>query len=181
MEDLTKIINLDNKTLSQDDQDALALIYQQLKKIAQSQKFKVSQHELNTTALVNEAWLKLFKNKKLFNDRNHFYATSALAMRHILLNQAKKYVNQVQHQTLDDEAELAQQSEALWLLELERHLQSLAAYSQRLEQIFVCRYFGGMTIDEIAGSMALSKRTVDRDWKKSKMMLSLAMGQAPHD
>lgn len=181
MEDLTQIINLDNEALSQDDQDALALVYQQLKKIAQSQKFKVSQHELNTTALVNEAWLKLFKNKKLFNDRNHFYATSALAMRHILLNQAKKYVNQVQHQTWGDEVQLEQQSEALWLLDLERHLQNLAAYSPRLEQIFVCRYFGGMKIDEIASSMALSKRTVDRDWKKAKMMLSLAMGQAKND
>ena len=176
IKDLTQLLNTENHHLTSDHQKALEMVYQQLKKIAKTQKFKVSQQELNTTALVNEAWIKLNKNNKVFSNRNHFYATSALAMRHILLNQAKKQASQGISQPLEEDSMIADQTEALWLLDLEKHLQDLAEYSKRLEEIFVYRYFGGMKIEEIADLLSLSKRTVNRDWKKAKLMLSVALG-----
>lgn len=172
--ELTQIINLSNREMSESDHQALSMIYDQLKSIARTQKYKVSHKALNTTALVNEAWLKIYKNNRFFNDRNHFYATSAMAMRQILLNQAKKHINCLQSQSYDED-EIRDHHEALWLLDLEKNLNKLANYSKRLEEIFIYRYFGGMKIDEIAGHLSLSKRTVNRDWKKAKLMLSIAL------
>ncbi len=173
--ELTQFLNLTNKDMTSNDHEALNLIYDQLKRIAKAQKYKVSQGELNTTALVNEAWLKLYKRHKIFNDRNHFYATSALAMRHILLNQAQKQIKH-NHSSLSEDDVMADQSEAIWLIDLEKHLEKLGHYSKRLEEVFIYRYFGGMQIEEIAALLSLSKRTVNRDWKKAKLMLSVAMG-----
>lgn len=177
MDNLTQIINSEQRSLSSDEQKAVALIYSHLKKIAHAQKFKFSKNELNTTELVNEAWLKLYKNERLFNDRNHFYATSALAMRQILLNQAKKMTQSGQKVELTDQALITQQEEALWLLQMEKNLRKLADYAPRLEEVFVYRYFGGMSVGEIAQILETSERTINRDWKKAKLMLSVAMGK----
>ena len=176
MQELTQLLNRQGSDMTAEHQKMLEMVYQQLKKIAKSQKFKVSQQELNTTALVNEAWIKLNKNNKNFTNRNHFFATSALAMRHILLNQAKKQASRGISQPLEDDSLVDSATEALWLLDLEKQLQQLAEYSKRLEEVFVYRYFGGMKIEEIAELMSLSKRTVNRDWKKAKLMLSVALG-----
>ncbi len=174
---LTELINSNNKDMSDRDHQALAMVYDHLKKIAKSQKYKVSQGEFNTTALVNEAWLKLYKNHRIFNDRNHFYATSAMAMRQILLNEAQKQLKRQASRSLKEDSPAVEHTEALWLLDLETQLIKLGEYSKRLEEVFICRYFGGMGIEEIAGMLSLSKRTVNRDWKKAKLMLSVAMGQ----
>ncbi|WP_395377023.1 ECF-type sigma factor [Marinicella sp. W31] len=176
MQELTQLLNRHGSEMTVEHQKMLEMVYQQLKKIAKSQKFKVSQQELNTTALVNEAWIKLNKNDKIFSNRNHFFATSAIAMRHILLNQAKKQTSRGISQPLEEDSLVDNASEALWFLDLEKHLQQLGEYSKRLEEVFVYRYFGGMKLEEIAELMSLSKRTVNRDWKKAKLMLSVALG-----
>ncbi len=172
---LTQLLNADSKNLTPDQQRALESVYWQLKKIAQSQKYKVYKHELNTTALVNEAWIKLHHKSRYFNDRNHFYATSAMAMRQILLNQAQKVAQKSSATDVDVELLIDDKEEALWLLDLEKQLVRLKQYSERLEAIFVYRYFGGMTVDEIAQVLAVGARTVDRDWKKAKLMMSVAL------
>src|SRR5690554_1392976 len=91
--DLTQLLNKDQSDLSAQQQVDIEAVYDHLKKIARNQRFKIKGTGINTTALVNEAWLKNQKTAKTFNDRNHFFAYSALAMRHILLNEARR--NQV--------------------------------------------------------------------------------------
>ncbi len=86
----TQLLNSDQQELSPSQQKDMENIYQQLKHIAKSQKFKIKVNDLNTTALVNETWLKTKDTNKFFNDRNHFFAYCAIAMRHILINQARK-------------------------------------------------------------------------------------------
>lgn len=172
---LTQLLNTDNRQLSAAQQKQLESVYFQLKKIAHSQKFKVQKHELNTTALVNEAWIKLNHNDRVFNDRNHFFATSALAMRQILLNQAQKVANRKEDDTQEVDDLVVDKSEAIWLIDLEHQLIKMGQYSKRLETIFVYKYFGGMSIDEMAKTLDISPRTVDRDWKKAKLMMSLAL------
>jgi RNA polymerase sigma factor (TIGR02999 family) len=172
---LTLLLNTKNSQLTQEQQHALEAVYYQLKKIAQLQKYKVQKHELNTTALVNEAWIKLNNKERSFNDRNHFFATSAMAMRQILLNQAQKVANRSEDNQVDVEDMVSNQTEAIWLLELERQLSKMGQYNPRLEEVFVYRYFGGMGIEEIATIMDTSPRTIDRDWKKAKLMMSVAL------
>ena len=174
---LTELINTHGDELSHEQQRALETVYDQLKKIAKSQRYKVHHAELNTTALVNEAWIKMKKKEPVFNDRNHFYATSAIAMRHILLNQATKLSSQPSHVTLHNADLIDDLSEAHWLIEMEKQLKRMGRYSKRLENIFVCRYFGGMKISEIAELFDTSPRTIDREWKKAKLMMSASMSE----
>jgi RNA polymerase sigma factor (TIGR02999 family) len=171
----TELLNSDQQALSPGQQHDMENIYHQLKRIAKSQKFKIKFNGLNTTALVNETWLKTKDTNKLFNDRNHFFAYCAIAMRHILINQARKnklitYV--------DNDEQLQQQTvyfQSDYLLDLDRQLEKLKQFSPRLEQIFTYRFFAEMEFNAIAEHLNISERTVIRDWKKARIMLSVAL------
>lgn len=173
----TQLLNSDQQELSMSQQKDMDNIYQQLKLIAKSQKFKVKINGLNTTALVNEAWLKTKDTNKSFNDRNHFFAYCAIAMRHILINQARK--NKL-ITYIDNSDQLMQQAvyhQSDYLLDLERQLEKLKKFSPRLEQIFTYRFFAEMDFSAIAEHLNISERTIIRDWKKARIMLSVAIGQ----
>ncbi len=171
----TQLLNSNQKNLSPEQESDMNDIYQKLKSIAKSQKFKIKTNGLNTTALVNEAWLKTKGNNKLFNDRNHFFAYCSIAMRHILINQSRKnklitYIEDNQDILQQD---IYQQSD--YLLDLERQLKKLKLFSPRLEQIFTYRFYGEMEFNDIAELFQISERTIIRDWKKARTMLSIAM------
>lgn len=171
---LTQLLNDDPSALSPEQQQDIQAVYQRLKEIARTQRFKVSGTGFNTTALVNEAWLKSQNTNKTFNDRNHFFAYAALAMRHILLDEAKK--NRLM--THLDDAQLEDQpafKESSYLLDLEKQLIRLKAFDERLEQVFIYKFFGDMEFTDIADVMKVSERTAHRCWKKARTMLSVAM------
>ena len=173
-DDVTKLINREGIEATHDQYQDMDLIYQHLKKIAHGQRLKVQDAGLNTTALVNEAWLKSQKNKNTFNDRNHFFFYFSLAMRHILLNEAKKnramtYLDD----TIVPELEVINESD--YLIELDRCLTKLKSYNERLEKVFTYKFFGDMDFIDIADVMNLSERTVFRDWQKARTMLAAAM------
>lgn len=172
---LTQLLNTNLKGLSTSQQNDMDKIYLKLKQIAKSQRFKIKNNSLNTTELVNEAWLVTKGGSKTFNDRNHFFAYCSIAMRHILIQQARK--NKLLTY-IDDDQQLDQHivyKQSDHLLDLERQLIKLKAFSPRLEQIFTYKFYGDMDFDSIAKLMNLSERTVFRDWKKARAMLSVAM------
>ena len=171
---LTQLLNNDQSALNDQQQQDIAEVYQRLKEIAKIQRVKVKGSSLNTTALVNEAWLKSQHQNKTFNDRNHFFAYSALAMRHILLNEAKK--NRLLT-FVDQPDELSQQviKESDYLIDLEHALVRLKAFNADLEQVFTYKFFGDMEFTDIAEVMQVSERTVFRNWKKARAMLAVAM------
>jgi RNA polymerase sigma factor (TIGR02999 family) len=171
---LTQLLNSNQATLTIEQQHDIEDVYQRLKEIAKGQRFKVKGTGINTTALVNEAWLKSKNKSKSFENRNHFFAYSALAMRHILLNEAKKnqiitYVenpNNMEHPVI---------KESTYLLDLDKHLVRLKAFDEKLEQVFTYKFFGEMEFSDIADVMQVSERTVFRNWKKARAMLAVAM------
>jgi len=171
---LTQLLNNDQSALNDQQQQDIAAVYQRLKEIAKIQRIKIKGSSLNTTALVNEAWLKSQQNNKTFNDRNHFFAYSALAMRHILLNEAKK--NRLLT-FVDQPDELSQKviKESDYLIDLENALTRLKAFNPSLEQVFTFKFFGDMEFSDIAEVMNVSERTVFRNWKKARAMLAVAM------
>lgn len=177
IKDITTIINRNSQELNQSQQLIMNEVFHHLKSIAKNHKYKFSKNDLNTTAIVNEAWIKLNKSNSVFNDRNHYYAVCSIAMKQILLNEAKKIYHNQTHVPIDDELLCDNDTtiQAHWFLELERQIQQLKNYSKRLEKIFVYRYFGGMKVKEISELMQLSPRTVDREWKRAKLMVSVAM------
>ncbi len=169
---ITEIVNTDPATLSPEQQRTMEDVYRQLKSVARGQRFRVHGRKIDTTALVHEAWLKYRDKPAAFNDRNHFFAYCALAMRHILYNQARRnrLVTFVDEADAPEQPSVRDQSE--FLIDLERQLQALRDYSPRLEKVFTYRFFGDMTLDEVADVLEVSKRTAIRDWKKAQAMLA---------
>ncbi len=180
---LTELLNIGQAELSPDQQHDIEEVYQQLKNIARVQRFKLhgpgkvsgQSSGLNTTALVNESWLKTHSKHKTFSNRDHFFAYCALAMRHILLDQARrnKLVTYVDDEQALDGHPVYKQSD--FLLDLESQLERLGEFSPRLEKVFTYRFFGDMSFDSIAAVMQLSDRTVLREWKKARAMLAVAL------
>jgi RNA polymerase sigma factor, sigma-70 family/RNA polymerase sigma factor, TIGR02999 family len=131
---------------------------------------------LNTTALVNEAYLKLVDQSRAeWNDRVHFLALAAVAMRHILIDRAKarmslKRGGDRQLVTLDENTiSVADAPDAL--LQITDALDRVALIDARLARIVEYRFFGGLSNEEIAAAVGITERTVERDWIKARMLL----------
>src|SRR6059058_1125049 len=133
-------------------------------------------HTLQTTAVLNEAYLRLVDNiKPVWQGRTHFIAAAAQMMRHIMVDHARK------HQSLKrgggalkvtlDEAALVTETRSQELLDLDDALERLAPQDARKGQIVELRYFGGLTVEETAEFLKLSLRTVEREWTAAKAWL----------
>jgi RNA polymerase sigma factor (TIGR02999 family) len=135
-----------------------------------------------TTSLVNEVYLKLVDQTQAeWRDRAHFLAVAAVAMRHILINRAKARVAKRRGGaeavvTLDEEAIAADRTPEA-LLDLNEALDRLADLDPRLARVVECRFFGGLSEDEIAEALGITVRTVQRDWAKARMLLRRALAE----
>jgi RNA polymerase sigma factor (TIGR02999 family) len=159
---------------SQGDRDALEkltpLVYEELRRLAHHyMEGQRPDHTLQTTALVNEAYLRLAgQERPSFTNRSHFFAVAAKAMRQILVNYAKA----AQRQKRGGGAAKLELDEAAWIapeepkaiLDLNEALERLAALDSRKAQVVELRYFGGLKQDEIAEVLKISIVTVRRDW-----------------
>jgi RNA polymerase sigma factor (TIGR02999 family) len=153
------------------------LVYDELREIAHRHRTARKDNEtLATTALVHEAYLKLVdQSRARWNDRSHFLALAAIAMRQILadrarFNHAAKRGGHHSPITLD-EASVASENEPDALLQVDEALTKLEQIDQRLARVVEYRFFGGMTHEEIAESLGVTVRTVERDWAKARMLL----------
>ena len=133
-------------------------------------------HTLQTTAILNEAYLRLVDNTKpAWQGRTHFIAAAAQLMRRIMVDHARerqslKRGGGALKVTLD-EAALVTQTRARELLDLDEALERLAVQDVRKSQIVELRYFGGLTVEETAEFLKLSQRTVEREWTMAKAWL----------
>jgi len=172
------------------DEDALNLlfprVYDELRQIAHRHlTSERAGHTLSTTALVNEAYLKLVdQTRAQWTDRAHFFAVAARVMRRILVDYARRHQTQkrggrVAPVTLDDEAAAnatAIASErADMLIALDEALTRLAEVDPRMGEVVECRFFGGLTEEETATALSITARTVRRDWIKAKGWLHQAL------
>ena len=162
------------------------VLYQELRSIAHRHLAKHrkggERGTLATTALVNEVYIKLVDQTQAgWKDRAHFLALAAVAMRHILIDQAKARLAQKRGGprvavTLDDEAIAAEDSPEA-LLGINDALERLAAIDPRLARVVECRFFGGLSDEETAEALGVTKRTVQRDWVKARMLLRRALAE----
>jgi RNA polymerase sigma factor (TIGR02999 family) len=153
------------------------LVYEELRRLAhrymQGQR---PDHTLQTTALVNEAYLRLADQKKpSFTNRSHFFAVAAKAMRHILVDQAKAAQRQKRGggaaKVELDEAALVSPERPKAILDLNDALERLATLDSRKAQVVELSYFGGLKQEEIAEVLKISIVTVRRDWVFAKSWL----------
>jgi RNA polymerase sigma factor (TIGR02999 family) len=133
-------------------------------------------HSLQATALVNEAYLRLIDAKDVsWNDRAHFLAVAARVMRHILVDHARsrQYQKRGGHalRVSFDEGLVVAREPGQDLVALDDALTALAAIDWRKSQVVEMRFFGGLTLDETAEALNISRDTVKRDWKMAKLWL----------
>jgi RNA polymerase sigma factor (TIGR02999 family) len=157
------------------------LVYDELRRIAHHLlKRERADHTFSTTALVHECYLNLADRTQCsFQDRAHFFAIAARAMRHLLIDYARKRNAQKrggdrQRVTLDQEM-VSVEEQAADLLALDHALDQLSDRSPRMGRIVECRFFGGLTVQETAEALGVSSRTVQRDWTRAKAYLHRAL------
>jgi RNA polymerase sigma factor (TIGR02999 family) len=155
----------------------LPLVYDELRALAESYlKCERPDHTLQATALVHEAYVRLIKQEDVeWQNRAHFFAVAAQAIRRILVDHArgheriKRGGRQERVQLDDDIAVLAERN--LDLLALDEALQSLAQLHPRQALIVELRFFGGLSLKEVAAYLDVSPRTVDGDWAMARAWL----------
>lgn len=170
---------------SHGDQAALEkltpLIYEELHRLAHHyMRQERPNHTLQTTALVNEAYLRLVDQKSAhWQNRAHFFALAAQVMRHILVDYARKrrYAKRggAARQVTFDEAAIVSQQRAAEFVALDEALKSLEAIDPRKSQVVELRFFGGLNFEEIARVLKVSPITVRRDWRSAKAWLYQAV------
>ena len=167
-----------------DKAESFVLVYSELHKLAEQQIARWgAEHSLDATALVHDAYLRLVdRDKVLWQNRALFLSVAARAMRHILIDRARrvhalKRGGDRQTVSLDETQSLLEghipqsEEQAETLVSLDEALQRLEQLNSRQSRIVECRFFGGMTIEETAEALYISRRTVERDWAKAKAWL----------
>ena len=162
------------------DPDAFAQAYEaaydELRRLARRQLRSLRPGDtLATTALVNEAFLKLVRRPVGWEDKTHFFSLAARAMRQILVDYARargslKRGGDRRRTTLDGAA-IPVESIAEEMLGIDRALTELERVDERLAHLVEWRFFAGMTEDEIAKAQNVTPRTVRRDWQKARAFL----------
>ena len=161
---------------------ALPLVYNELRAIAHRHLTAHGDGDtLNSTALVHEAYLKLGGDhaSPAWRDRVHFFALASVVMRQILTDRARARMaikrGGVQRRITLEEHTIAVDDQAEALLHLDEALARLAEIAPRLVRVVECRFFGGMSEEEIAAVLDVTSRTVRRDWDKARMLLRTAL------
>jgi RNA polymerase sigma factor (TIGR02999 family) len=152
------------------------IVYDELRRLARHyMKHERDGHSLQTTALVNEAYLRLVDIRRMqWQDRAHFFAVSAQLMRRILVDNARRHNlkrgGDLLRVSLHDDA-LIDPGRDLDLVSLDTALTALAALDARKAQIVEMRFFGGLNVEESAEVLQVSPITVKRDWRSAKLWL----------
>lgn len=152
------------------------LVYDELHRLARRYMSRERKgHTLQTTALINEAYVRLVGQKVNWANRSHFFAISAQIMRRILIDHARRHAYAKRgggaQQVSLEEAATVTPDQSAELIRLDEALTSLAEMDPRRSQVVELRYFGGLNNEEIAGVLNVSENTVTRDWNMARAWL----------
>lgn len=178
MNDVTKLLELWSNGNEEALNELMPLVYQELRRMAKRyMNNQPSGHTLQTTALIHEAYLKLAdeSGKKCWQNRAHFFAVAAQAMRHILVDHARSHQTEkrggkTQIISLED-AIVISNERASEVIALDNALQNLSNLDERKGRVVELRYFGGLSVEETAAVLKISPQTVMRDWRFAKTWL----------
>jgi len=186
MTDLTRILSAIEQGDPHAAEQLLPLVYEELRRLAaQRLAGEGPGHTLQPTALVHEAYLKLVgpNPQQPWNGRVHFFAAAAEAMRRILIDHARRKrrtrrgggMKRVELEDMDDIELLAESGDGDELLALDVALAQLAAADPRRAELVKLRYFAGLTLEQTAELLGISRATADRHWAFARAWLYDAM------
>ena len=177
MSDVTQILSAIQQGNPQAAEQLLQLVYDELRMMAAQ---KIAQEKpgqtLQATALVHEAWLRLVDDQH-FENRRHFFAAAAQAMRRILIDSARR--KQLAPRVDVDDLQLAAQVNDERLLDLHDALERLAIEEPMAARIVEARVFAGLSVDEVAAALGLSRATAYREWAFARAWLATALAGNP--
>lgn len=150
----------------------LSTIYADLRRIARARLRGERTGTLTTTALVHEAWLGMAHGQQAqFPSRQHYFAYAAKAMRHVLVDRARRRMADKRQPGPGADTD-AHHDDAVNLIAIDQALERLSALSARLFRVVELRLFTGLSSAEIGAMLDLTERTVERDWLKARALLS---------
>jgi RNA polymerase sigma-70 factor (ECF subfamily) len=173
---ITQLLNAMNHGDAKAADRLLPLIYGELHRLAKSyMRRERPEHTLQATALINEAYLRLVQHGADWNNREHFIGAAAQVMRRVLVDYARSHRAQCRAGNLKKvelNEELAISPERLdEVTALDEALKRLAEENPRQAQVVELRYFGGLSVEEIAAHLGIAPRSVKRDWSLAKIWL----------
>jgi RNA polymerase sigma factor (TIGR02999 family) len=179
--EVTRILDALQKGDAQAAEELFPLIYQELRRLAAAKMLsEAAGHTLQPTALVHEAWLRLGGDRQpKWENRGHFFGAAAEAMRRILIERARRR-SRLKHganaERVDAaEIELPTLLPDDQLLHLDEALDQLQSQDPEKARIVMLKFFAGLTNDEVAQSLGVTERTVERHWAFAKVWLFQAM------
>jgi RNA polymerase sigma factor (TIGR02999 family) len=167
--------------------ELLPAVYDELRRVAHNQlRGEADDHTLRTTELVHEAYFKLVDHASVdWQDRQHFFAVAARAMRQVLVDHARRKAAAKRGGDAPEvplhRVTLPQETKTEELVALDDALDRLAARDKRAAEVVECRFFGGYTIAETADVLDVSRSTVKRDWRAARAWLNRALDGARDD
>jgi len=177
MSDVTRILNAIEQGDAQAADKLLPLVYEELRRLAaQKMSHERPGHTLEATALVHEAYIRLVgAEAQNFSGRTHFFAAAAEAMRRILIENARRkqrYKHGADHHRVDlEDSEIAIEGPSTDLLALDEALTKLAEEDREVADLVKMRYFAGLSFEQSATILGVSRRTADRYWAYARAWL----------
>ena len=180
---VTALIDAANAGDAEALQTLFARVYSELKRLAHLQLARAGAATLNTTGLVHEAYLKLVQPGELdLRNSEHFFSLAARAMRQIVIDRARAQLAEkrggAERQQVDLDAAFDIASSELGpeaLLRVNEALERFAVGEPRLASLIELRFFGGLSLEQIAAVQSTSERTLNRDWRRAKVQLFLSL------
>lgn len=174
--ELTIALNSFESSSQIENNKLVTRVYNELRKAA---CYRISQMPrsatMTPTVLVHEAFIKLFSDPLQWNDRQHFFSVASCAMRQIMVDFVRRKSSlkrgSFKEVTLDDEI-VSEQSKDFLVVELDDLLNTLAKSEPELVKVVELRFFVGLTSEETAEALGISRRTVHRHWEKAKHLLA---------
>jgi RNA polymerase sigma factor (TIGR02999 family) len=156
----------------------LPLVYDELRRqAARYLRKERAGHTLQTTALINEAYLKLIDRREVsWQSRTHFFAVAAQAMRRILVDHARAKYSEKRggdniKLSLEEAEPVAAKEKGVDLIALDEALGKLSKFDEQQARVVELRYFGGLSLEETAEALHISRATVARDWEAARAWL----------
>lgn len=161
-----------------------AVLYDELHRIARAQIRQRAHGRISATSLVSEGWLRLASAHFSVENRRHFTALVARAMRFVLMDEARREMTEKRGDgqralSLDEGSDPGQDSTLAEMVALDGAINRLSRLDKRLAQLVEMRYFGGMDEDEIAASLGVTDRTLRRDWRRARAFLLTQLEGTP--
>ena len=174
-------------TLDGGDRDELdklvAEIYPELKQLAHIQlSAERPGHTLSTTAIVNEAFVRMRSSKPRWESQVHFFRVAARVMRHLLVDHARQHLSAKpgggeKVLNLDDFA-VSTDDDTVAVLAIDAAMKKIENIDSRMAQVVECRFFAGLSVKETAETLGIPVRTVERDWQRARVYIHKALSDS---